>query len=193
REELGVGHERLPEPAHAVRGGLERENDPPLEALLRALELALPQAAGRDLADLLDADLNARREVLLAGADVDAEDAGVRVLRPEAVDRVRHPALLADLLEQAGRGRSAEDRVEQRGREATAVRARDARRTEAEVVLLRLLALEAEPGARRLPERPADACPRPRGRTGPPFAPLQERHQAVVLEVPGRGEDDVPG
>src|SRR5205823_7474417 len=75
REELGVGHERLPEPAHAVRGGFEREDDPSLEVLLRALELALAQPPGGDLADLLDTDLDARGEVLLAGADVDAEDA----------------------------------------------------------------------------------------------------------------------
>jgi hypothetical protein len=60
------------------------------------------------------------------------------------------------------------------------------------VILLCLLALEAEPGAGRLPERPADARPRPRRRPGAPLAPLQERHEAVVLEVPGRGDDDVP-
>ena len=58
------------------------------------------------------------REVLLARADVEADQAGVGVLRGERVDRVRHPALLADLLEEARRGRAAEDRVEQRGGEA---------------------------------------------------------------------------
>ena len=47
RQELGVGDERLAEPAHAVRRRLDREHDPPLEALLRALELALAQLARR--------------------------------------------------------------------------------------------------------------------------------------------------
>ena len=147
RQELGVGHERLPEPAHPVRGRFEREDDPALEALLRALQLALAKPAGSDLADLLGADLDTRGEVLLARADVDAEDAGVGVLRPEAVDGVRHPALLADLLEEPRRGGPAEDRVEQGRGEAAAVRARDAGRAEAEVVLLGVLALEAKPGA----------------------------------------------
>src|SRR4029077_14839847 len=127
--------------AHAVRGGFEREDDPPLEVLLRTLELSLAEPAGRDLGDLLDADLDAGRQVLLASADVHAEDPRVRVLRPEAVDGVRHPPLLADLLEEPRRGRPAEDRVEQGRSEAAAVRARDADRAEAEVVLLGLLAL----------------------------------------------------
>ena len=84
RQELGVGDERLAEPAHPVRRRLHREHDPPLEALLRALELARAQVAGGDLGDLLDADVDARGEILLARADVDADEAGVRVLRREA-------------------------------------------------------------------------------------------------------------
>ena len=39
REQLRVGDQRLPEPAHAVRGRLHREQDPALEVLLRPLEL----------------------------------------------------------------------------------------------------------------------------------------------------------
>ena len=40
REQLGVGDQRLAEPAHPVRGRLHRERDAPLEVLLGALELA---------------------------------------------------------------------------------------------------------------------------------------------------------
>ena len=98
-------------------------------------------------------------EVLLARADVDADQARVGVLRREAVDRVRHAALLADLLEEPRRRRAAEDGVEQRRGEAAPVGARDARRAEADVVLLGVLALEAEAGRRRLHERPADVRP----------------------------------
>src|SRR6185437_9482493 len=88
------------------------------------------------------------------------EDAGVGVLRPEAVDGVRHPALLADLLEEPRRRRAAEDRVEERGREAAAVGPGDARRAQTHVVLLRVLALETEPRRRLGHERPADTRPR---------------------------------
>ena len=106
-------------------------------------------------------------EVLLARAHVDADQAGVRVLRGEAVDRVRHPALLADLLEEPRRGRAAEDRVEQRGGEAAAVGARDPGRADADVVLLGVLAREAEAGRRRRHEqgpRRAAGCRRRRRR-----------------------------
>ena len=65
-------------------------------------------------------------------------------------------------------------------------------RAEAEVVLLRLLALEAEPRAGELRERPADAGACARGCAGAALAALQERDEAVVLEVPGRRDDDVP-
>ena len=60
------------------------------------------------------------------------------------------------------------------------------------MVLLRLLALEAEPRAGQPRERPADARSRAGRCTGAALAPLQERDEAVVLEVPGRGDNDVP-
>ena len=53
-----------------------------------------------DVAELARDDLEALDEVLLARADVEPDLAGVRVLRGEAVDRVGHPPLLADLLEE---------------------------------------------------------------------------------------------
>ena len=59
--------------------------------------------------------------------------------------------------------------------------------------MLRLLPLEAEPGTRKPRERAADTGARTRRRAGPALAPLQQRDKAVVLEVPGRGDDDVPG
>src|SRR5205823_10857595 len=153
REQLGVGDQRLAEPGHPARGRLHAEHDPALEVLLRALELARAQVPRGEIGDLRGADLDAAREVLLAGAEVDPDDAGVRVLRGEAVDGVGHAALLADLLEEARRGRAAEDRIEQRRGEAPPVRARDARRADADVVLLGVLAPEADAGRRRLHER----------------------------------------
>ena len=111
------------------------------------------QVAGGDVGDLLGGDRERLAEVVLARAEVDADLAGVRVLRDERVDRVRHPALLADLLEEARRRRAAEDRVEERGGEAAPVGARDPGRREADVVLLGVLLLEAQPGRRRLDER----------------------------------------
>src|SRR5207253_8208963 len=86
----------------------------------------------------------------------------------------------------------AEDGVEERGGETAAVGARDARRAEAEVVLLRLLLLEAESRAGKPCQRPADARTRPRGSAGPALAPLQECDEPVVLQVSGCRNDDVP-
>src|SRR6185503_4334361 len=97
------------------------EQDPALEILLRAFELPLAQLPVGDLCDLLVRDLEAVREVLRARADVEADQARVGVLRRERVDGVRHPPLLADLLEEARRGRAPEQRVQQRGGETAAV------------------------------------------------------------------------
>src|SRR5205823_11558538 len=93
-------------------------------------------------------------KVGIASPEVDADEARVRVLRGERVDGVSHPALLADLLEEARRGGAAEDRVEERGGETAPVRPGDPRRTDAHVVLLGLLALKAEARRRCLDERP---------------------------------------
>ena len=131
-------------------------------------------------------------EVVLARADVDADLAGVGVLGDEAVDRVGEPALLADLLEEARGGRAAEDRVEHRGGEAARVGARDAGRAEADVVLLGVLALEAQPGLRRAREqRPRRAAAAARGRARPSTARSHERDERVVVDAAGGGDDDV--
>ena len=55
--------------------------------------------------------LEALGEVVLARPDIHADLAGIRVLRRVAVDGVRHPALLANLLEKTRRSRAADDRV----------------------------------------------------------------------------------
>src|SRR4029079_14140687 len=98
-------------------------------------------------------DLETGTEVVLARPDVDANLAGVGVLGREAVDRVGHAPLLADLLEEPRRRRAAEDAVPKRRGEAALVRARDARRGDADVVLLGVLALEAEARRGRLHEQ----------------------------------------
>ena len=61
------------------------------------------------------------------------------------------------------------------------------------MVLLGLLALEAEPGAGQLRERPADAGACARGAPARRSLRCKQRDEAVVLEVPGGGDDDVPG
>src|SRR5207342_3079358 len=98
---------------------------------LRRLEAALPHPP-----ELVADDTDALGEVVLARSDVDPDLAGVGVLRAVRVDRVGHPALLADLLEEARAGRPAEHRVEQRRGEPPPVRSRDAEAAEAEVHLL---------------------------------------------------------
>ena len=107
---------------------------------------------GTDVLQLRRDHVEALAEVLLARADVDADLAGVDVLRPVGVDGVRHAALLADLLEEARRGRAAEDGIEQGRRIATRIVALEPRAGEADVVLLGVLALKAE---RRRGARPA--------------------------------------
>src|SRR5262249_60436954 len=116
-----------------------------------------PQVAGGDVPDLLTRDLEALAQVLLPGADVDADLAGVGVLRREAIDGVSHPPLFPDLLEQPRGGRAAEDPVEQRGGEAPPIGARDPWGREADVVLLGVLALEAQARSGGFHERPANA------------------------------------
>ena len=102
------------------------------------------------------------------------------------------PALLADLLEEPRRRRAAEDRVEERGGEPPPVRARDAGRAEADVVLLGVLALETQPGRRRLDERRPDV----RGASRDLAAALErlrdELDEPLVLDVAGGRDHDVP-
>src|SRR5207253_6568160 len=102
-------------------------------------------------------------------------------------------ALLADLLEEARRGRATQDGVEQRGGEPAPVGAGDADAADADVVLLGVLAQEADAGRRRLDERLPDA----RARLGRLDAlvrrTLEQAEQLVVVEVAGGGEHDVPG
>ena len=147
----------LPSRRHAVRRRLHREHDPALEVVLRALELLVATGCPRRCrGSARRRSSRHSRRLSSRVADVEPDLARVRVLRRERVDRVGHPALLADLLEEPRRGRPAEDRVEQRDDEAAPVGARDPGRREAHVVLLRLLPLEAQPGRGRAHERRAD-------------------------------------
>ena len=103
---------------------------------------------GAQRGELAADDLAGLGDVVLAGADVDGDHAAVDVLLGVGADRVGEAALLADLAEQPRGGRAAEDRVEDAEREAAIVAAGDPGRAEADVVLLGLLRVEAEPRRR---------------------------------------------
>ena len=60
-EERRLGDRRLADAGHPVRGRLEREQEPALQVLLRALELVRPHVAGGDVRELRDRDLQARQ------------------------------------------------------------------------------------------------------------------------------------
>ena len=137
--------------------------------------------------ELSDRDLETRREVLLARADVEPDLAGVGVLGEVAVDRVRHPTLLADLLEEPRRRRAAEDRIEDRRREAAFIRAVDPRRAEADVVLLGVLPLEAEAGPGEPAQRPACERPPPAGTPSPRLAEQRDEVARAAGSPPPRG------
>ena len=113
------------------------------------------KSPGRQLAELADDDVDAFAEVVLSRADVDADLAGLGVLRRVAVDAVRHAALLADLLEEPGRGGAAEDRIEDGERVAPIVAARETRAREDDVVLLGRAAKEHPPRLGVGPDRRA--------------------------------------
>src|SRR6478672_9188337 len=121
RQQLGVGQHGLAQPAGPVRVRLHREHGPPLQVLLGALQLVVGELPLPHPHPLVGGDAHAFGQVVLAGANVDADHAGVGVLGAERVDRVGHAAPLPDLLEQARRRRSAQHRVEQRGGEAAPV------------------------------------------------------------------------
>ena len=159
---------RAGDPRHPRRGRLRGEHEAALDALLGPRQLlrgdrlrAQPRQLGADdRAGLLD--------VVLAGADVGGDQALVGELLVVGADRVGEAALLAHLAEEARGGRAAEDRVEHGQRVAALVVAAQAGRAEADVVLLGLLRVEAEPGA--AVERRLRRQPRRRRRAGSPAA-----------------------
>src|SRR3970282_337452 len=73
REERRAGHHPFAKARHAVRRRLEREQQAPLEVLLRACELLPPHVAASEVDELGYGDLETRGEVLLAGADVEPD------------------------------------------------------------------------------------------------------------------------
>ena len=119
----------------------------PLTCSLARLELVVGDPVGVDRAELTADDLAGLLDVVLAGADVEADHAAVDVLLRVGADRVGEPLLLADLPEEAGGGRAAEDGVEDAERVAALVAAIDARAAEADVELLGVLLLEGDLGA----------------------------------------------
>ena len=170
---------------------IERTIRPLMFSFARSISAALDVARG-DVGDLLDRDLDAGREVLLARADVEPDLARVGVLGRERVDRIGHAPLLADLLEEARRRRAAEDRVQDRDGEAPPVGARDPGRADADVVLLRVLAQEAQRRRRRLHERAAHVRGAARTPPGVDAARWMSSTSGRWSTIPGGGDDDVP-
>src|SRR5680860_1546454 len=177
---------KAPPPARSARR-LRREHEAALDVLLRPRQLG-----GRDRlaaqAVKLGADNRAGLlDVVLAGPHVGRDQAGVGVLLAVGADRVGEAALLAYLAEEPRGGRAAEDRVEHGEPVAALVVAHDARRAEADVVLLGVLRVEAQAarGGGLLGRRRAI---RPGGRRD---EALGERDDLFVLEVAGGADDDV--
>src|SRR4029079_6102741 len=156
------------------------EEQPTLEVLLRPRELATPQVPLRDVPEFRGRHVEALGEFVLGGADVDPALAGLGVLRPVAVDAVRHAPLLADLLEEARRGGASEDRVEQRHGVAPWVGAGDPRAGEDDVVLLSH-APEAAVDGRRCDAQARAADTRGAVRAG--TTRLEELGEALVRDV----------
>src|SRR5215207_3182958 len=76
--------------------------------------------------------------------------------------------------------------------EAAAIRPRDARRTDADVVLLRVLAREAQARRWSLDERRANPAAPGGSLLHLPLGPLEEPEQLARIEVSRRRDDDVP-
>ncbi len=106
-------------------------------------------------------------------ADGDRERAGVGVVRGEGVDRVRQPAVLADLLEQPRRRAATQGAVEDPERVAALVGAGQSIDAEHEVDLL---------------ERPAHHDLTRRRTAQPPGTPHRHRHRVGVVEEARAGE-----
>ena len=135
---------RAGDPRHPRRRRLRGEDEAALDVLLRPFELRRRDRLAAQPLELGADDRAGLLDVVLAGADVGGDEAGVGVLLVVGADRVGEAALLAHLSEQARRGRAAEDRVEHRERVAPLVVAGDPGSAEADVVLLGVLLVEAQ-------------------------------------------------
>ena len=160
----------------------------PLTLSLARVELLVGDRLGAQPRELGADDRAGLLDVVLAGADVGGDQARVGVLLVVGADRVGEAALLAHLAEQPRGGRAAEDRVEHGERVAALVVAGDPGRAEADVVLLGVLLVEAEPGVaverrRRRRRRRRSAARRDQ--------PLGELDDPLVVEVAGGADDDV--
>ena len=158
---------RAGDPRHPRRRRLRGEDEAALDVLLRPRQLRARDRLAAQPLELGADDRAGLLDVVLAGPDVGRDEAGVGVLLVVGADRVGEAALLAHLSEQARGGRAAEDRVEHRERVAPLVVAGDAGSAEADVVLLGVLLVEAQP--RRVLGRsppPTRSRPLPAARPG---------------------------
>src|SRR5918992_4070281 len=112
RQQLFVHQLALADAAHPRPGVLEPEDHGAAQLPLAAGQLLEREAALGDLGHLVAADRQDLVDLGRLAPGVDAERAGVGVLRGVTVDRVRQPALLPDLLEQPRGHAAAERRVE---------------------------------------------------------------------------------
>src|SRR3954469_14551376 len=138
---------RAGDPSHPRRGRLRGQHQPPLDALLRPRQLLGRDRLGTQPRHLVADDRAGLLDVLLAGADVGGDHPLVGELLVVGADGIGEATLLAHLAEEARGGRATENGVQHSQRKTPLVVAPQARRSEADVVLLGLLAQEAEPGA----------------------------------------------
>src|SRR5689334_5842261 len=153
RLEVRVDQLGLAEPAHPGRRVLEAEHDRPAELALAALQLGVGQPAVDHLADLVPADGQHLVRLGREAAHVHAPDAGVGMLRAEAVHRVGQPPLLPHLLEQPGRHAAAQRGVEHAERVLALVGPGQALAAEHQVGLLDRARHQPHAGARIAPGR----------------------------------------
>ncbi len=128
-------------------GGLEAQHDAALQVLAGSQELLLGRGVLHAARQLVGDDAQRLREVLRARPEIQADLTGARVHVGVGEDRVRQAPALADLLEEPGGGRSAEDPFEHAQREAPLVVAGDSCPADAHVVLLGLFLQEVGPRA----------------------------------------------
>ncbi len=118
-----------------AKAALERHHQARLELGAGAHQLLLARLLDQ-LQELVAHDGHQLGDLLLAGAGVDAEQAGIGVARGEGEDRVGEAALLAYLLEQSRRHAAAEHGREDLKRVEVVIEIRERRQPEQQMGLL---------------------------------------------------------
>src|SRR3954454_8540140 len=185
-----VEEDRLADPAHPRRGGFRRQDHPALDVLLGTVQLGLGDPVGVDRGKLTADDPAGLLDVVLAGADIQADQPTVRVLLRVGADGVGKAPLLPHLAEEPGRSGTAEDRVEDGDRVTALVGAIDAGAAEGDVELLSVLLLEGDLRSidLRALERRAVTVAGGRRRLDVPPGELDDR---VVIDVARGSHHDV--